>query len=140
MLDYVVVKVPKWPFSKFLTANRELGTQMKATGEVMAIAENLEAGLMKAIRSLEENVDCLYLPKYSEFSNDQIREELKKVNNETIWVVAENLRRGLTIDQIHEATTIDTFFISKINNLVKMEEDLRTKNLSIELLKKAKQY
>jgi len=140
VLDYVVVKVPKWPFSKFLTANRELGTQMKATGEVMAIAENLEAGLMKAIRSLEENVDCLYLPKYSEFSNDQIREELKKVNNETIWVVAENLRRGLTIDQIHEATTIDTFFISKINNLVKMEEDLRTKNLSIELLKKAKQY
>lgn len=140
VLDYVVVKVPKWPFSKFLTANRELGTQMKATGEVMAIAENLEAGLMKAIRSLEENVDCLYLPKYLEFSNDQIREELKKVNNETIWVVAENLRRGLTIEQIHEATTIDTFFISKINNLVKMEEDLKTKNLSVELLKRAKQY
>ncbi len=140
VLDYVVVKVPKWPFSKFLTANRELGTQMKATGEVMAIAENLEAGLMKAIRSLEENVDCLYLPKYLEFSNDQIREELKKVNNETIWVVAENLRRGLTIEQIHEATTIDTFFISKINNLVKMEEALKTKNLSVELLKKAKQY
>lgn len=140
VLDYVVVKVPKWPFSKFLTANRELGTQMKATGEVMAIAENLEAGIMKAIRSLEENVDCLYLPKYSEFSNDQIREELKKVNNETIWVVAENLRRGLTIDQIHEATTIDTFFISKINNLVKIEEDLKTKNLSIEILRKAKQY
>ena len=83
VIDYVVVKVPKWPFSKFLTANRELGTQMKATGEVMAIATNLEAGLMKSIRSLEENVDCLYLPKYSAFSNDQIREELKKVKKRT---------------------------------------------------------
>ena len=140
LIDYFVLKVPKWPFSKFLTANRELGTQMKATGEVMAIATNLEAGLMKSIRSLEENVDCLYLPKYSAFSNDQIREELKKVNNETIWVIAENLRRGLTIEQIHEATTIDTFFISKINNLVMLEEDLKTKNLSVELLKRAKQY
>jgi len=140
VIDYVVVKVPKWPFSKFLTANRELGTQMKATGEVMAIATNLEAGLMKSIRSLEENVDCLYLPKYSAFSNDQIREELKKVNNETIWVIAENLRRGLTIEQIHEATTIDKFFVSKINNLVMLEEDLKTKNLSVELLKRAKQY
>lgn len=140
VIDYVVVKVPKWPFSKFLTANRELGTQMKATGEVMAIATNLEAGLMKSIRSLEENVDSLYLPKYSTFSNDQIREELKKVNNETIWVIAENLRRGLTIEQIHEATTIDTFFISKINNLVMLEEELKTKNLSVELLKRAKQH
>ena len=140
VLDYVVVKVPKWPFNKFLTANRELGTQMKATGEVMAIAENLEAGLMKAIRSLEENVDSLYLPKYSEFSDEQIREELKKINNETLWVVAENLRRGLTIEQIHEATTIDTFFISKIDNLVKLEEELKNKKLTVELLKKAKRY
>ena len=136
VIDYVVVKVPKWPFSNFLTANRELGTQMKATGEVMAIATNLEAGLMKSIRSLEENVDSLYLPKYSTFSNDQIREELKKVNNETIWVIAENLRRGLTIEQIHEATTIDTFFISKINNLVMLEEDLKTKNLSVDIITK----
>ncbi len=140
VLDYVVVKVPKWPFNKFLTANRELGTQMKATGEVMAIAENLEAGIMKAIRSLEENVDSLYLPKYSDFTDEQIRQELKHVNNETLWVVAENLRRGMTIEQIHEATTIDTFFISKINNLVKMEEALKTKNLDIDLLKMAKKY
>ena len=140
VLDYVVVKVPKWPFSKFLTANRELGTQMKATGEVMAIAENLEAGIMKAIRSLEENVDTLYLPKYTELSNEEIREELKKVNNETMWIIAENLRRGMTVEQIHEATTIDTFFISKINNLVQMEEKLKKENLSIELLRKAKKY
>lgn len=140
VLDYVVVKVPKWPFNKFLTANRDLGTQMKATGEVMAIAENLEAGIMKAIRSLEENVDTLCLPKYAEYSNEKIREELKKVNNETLWVVAENLRRGMTVEQISEATTIDTFFISKIHNLVKIEEELKNNNLSVELLKKAKKY
>ncbi len=140
VLDYVVVKIPKWPFNKFLTASRELGTQMKATGEVMAIAPTLEAGLMKAIRSLEENVDSLILPKFSAYSDEKIREELKNVNNETLWVIAENLRRGMSIEQIHQATTIDTFFISKINNIVKLEEELKTKNLSVELLRKAKEY
>ncbi len=140
VLDYVVVKIPKWPFNKFLTASRELGTQMKATGEVMAIAPTLEAGLMKAIRSLEENVDSLVLPKFASYTDEQIRNELKNVNNETLWVIAENLRRGLTIEQIHEATTIDTFFISKINNLVQMENILKTKNLTIEVLRKAKEY
>ena len=140
VLDYVVVKIPKWPFNKFLTASRELGTQMKATGEVMAIAQTLEAGLMKAIRSLEENVDSLILPKFATYTDEQIRNELKNVNNETLWVIAENLRRGMTIEQIHEATTIDTFFISKINNLVKLEEELKTKNLNLELLRKAKEY
>lgn len=140
VIDYVVVKVPKWPFNKFLTANRELGTQMKATGEVMAIAENLEAGIMKAIRSLEENVDTLYLPKYANYTDNEIREELKLVNNETIWVIAEALRRGMTIERINEATTIDTFFISKINSLVKLEEELKNKNLSVDLLKRAKRY
>lgn len=140
VLDYVVVKVPKWPFNKFLTASRELGTQMKATGEVMAIAENLEAGIMKAIRSLEENVDSLYLPKYSALSDEQMREKLKHVDNETLWVVAENLRRGMSLNQIHEATTIDTFFISKVNNLVKIEESLKSENLKLDLLRKAKKY
>ncbi|MCI9366264.1 MAG: carbamoyl-phosphate synthase large subunit [Clostridia bacterium] len=140
VLDYVVVKVPKWPFNKFLTASRELGTQMKATGEVMAIAPTLEAGLMKAIRSLEENIDSLILPKFSIYTDEQIRNELKNVNNETLWVIAENLRRGMTIKQIHEATTIDTFFISKINNLVMLEKELQESNLSVDLLKKAKEY
>ncbi len=140
VLDYVVVKIPKWPFNKFLTASRELGTQMKATGEVMAIAPTLEAGLMKAIRSLEENVDSLVLPKFASYTDEQIRNELKNVNNETLWVIAENLRRGLTIEQIHEATTIDTFFISKINNLVQMENTLKTKNLTTGILRKAKEY
>ena len=94
VLDYVVVKVPKWPFNKFLTANRELGTQMKATGEVMAIAENLEAGIMKAIRGLEENVDCLTLPKYQSLTDEQIREALKQVNNETLWIVRRKSKKG----------------------------------------------
>jgi len=140
VLDYVVVKVPKWPFNKFLTASRELGTQMKATGEVMAIAPTLEAGLMKAIRSLEENVDSLILPKFTTYTDEQIRNELKNVNNETLWVIAENLRRGMTINQIHEATTIDIFFISKINNLVMLEKELKENNLNVELLRKAKEY
>ena len=140
VLDYVVVKIPKWPFNKFLTASRELGTQMKATGEVMAIAPNLEAGLMKAIRSLEENVDSLVLPKFASYTDEQIRAELKNVNNETLWVIAENLRRGMTIEQIHQATTIDAFFISKVKNLVDMEQTLKTKNLNLETLRKAKEY
>ena len=140
VLDYVVVKIPKWPFSKFLTADRDLGTQMKATGEVMAIAPNLEAGLMKAIRSLEENIDSLILPKLNLYSKEEIREELKKVNNERIWVIAENLRRGMTIDQIHEITKIDKFFISKINNLVNIEKELQSSKLDVNLIKRAKKY
>ena len=140
VLDYVVVKIPKWPFNKFLTASRELGTQMKATGEVMAIAPTLEAGLMKAIRSLEENVDSLILPKFASYTDEQIRQELKNVNNETLWVIAENIRRGMKIEQIHEATTIDVFFISKIKNLVDMEETLKTNNITPDILRKAKVY
>ena len=138
VLDYVVVKIPKWPFSKFLTASRELGTQMKATGEVMAIAPTIEAGLMKAIRSLEENIDSMILPKLSTLTDEELREELKVVNNERIWVIAENLRRGMSIDHIHEVTKIDKFFISKINNLVNIENDLQNKSLDVDLLKKAK--
>ena len=140
VLDYVVVKIPKWPFSKFLTASRELGTQMKATGEVMAIAPTIEAGLMKAIRSLEENVDSMILPKLTTYSDEEIREKLKDVDNERIWVIAENLRRGMSIEHIHEITKIDKFFISKINNLVQVEKELQSQKLTLELIKKAKKY
>ena len=140
VLDYVVVKIPKWPFSKFLTASRELGTQMKATGEVMAIAPTIEAGLMKAIRSLEENVDSMILPKLTTCSDEEIREKLKDVDNERIWVIAENLRRGMSIEHIHEITKIDKFFISKINNLVHVEKELQSQKLTVELIKKAKKY
>ena len=138
VLDYVVVKIPKWPFKKFLTATRTLGTQMKATGEVMAIAPSLEAGLMKAIRSLEENVESMKMPKFEKLTNIEIIKELNNITNERIWVIAEALRRGLTIEHIHHITTIDKFFISKIKVLVDMEKALETQKLTVDLLQRAK--
>ena len=140
VLDYVVVKIPKWPFKKFITASRDLGTQMKATGEVMAIASNLEAGLMKAVRSLEENIDSLILTKLKEFTREEIDEKLKKVDNERIFVIAEALRRGISIDEIHDLTTIDKFFIGIISNIVKLEKDLQERELDANLIRKAKEY
>ena len=140
VLDYVVVKIPKWPFKKFLTASRDLGTQMKATGEVMAIAPNLEAGLMKAIRSLEENIDSLILPKLKEFTREEIDEKLKKVDNERIFVIAEALRRDISIDEIHDITTVDKFFIGIINKIVKVEKELQTEVLTADLIRRAKKY
>ncbi|MDE5539807.1 MAG: carbamoyl-phosphate synthase large subunit, partial [Bacilli bacterium] len=139
VLDYVVVKIPKWPFKKFLTATRTLGTQMKATGEVMAIAPSLEAGLMKAIRSLEENIECMKMPKFEKLTNIEIIKELNNITNERIWVIAEALRRGLTIEHIHHITTIDKFFISKIKNLVDMEKTLSSEKLTAEILRRAKE-
>lgn len=138
VLDYVIVKIPKWPFNKFLTASRNLGTQMKATGEVMAIAPSIEQALLKAIRSLEENVDSLELPKLKGLTNEQIREDLKNVDNERIFVIAEALRRGINVDTIHEITTIDKFFINKIQRIVKIEKRLKEEELTKELLTIAK--
>ncbi len=138
VLDYVIVKIPKWPFNKFRTANRELGTQMKATGEVMAIAPSIEQALMKAIRSLEENLDSLEMEKLKDLPTEKILEELTLVDNERIWMIAEALRRGITIDEIHKITTIDKFFISKIERIVRIEEELKTSKLTLELLLRAK--
>lgn len=138
VLDYVVVKIPKWPFKKFLTATRTLGTQMKATGEVMAIAPTLEAGLMKAIRSLEEDVSSMILKKLESLSNIEVIKELNNPTNERMWVVAEALRRGLTIDHIHSITTIDKFFISKIKNIVDMEKTLSKETLNPQIVRQAK--
>lgn len=140
VLDYVVVKIPKWPFKKFLTASRDLGTQMKATGEVMAIAPNLEAGLMKAIRSLEENIDSLILPKLKEFTREEIDEKLKKVDNERIFVIAEALRRDISIDEIHDITTVDKFFIGIVSKIVEVEKELQTEELTADLIRRAKKY
>ena len=141
VIDYVVIKIPKWPFGKFLTASKELGTQMKATGEVMAIATNLEAALLKAIRSLEENVDSLELPKLKQCSDEEIKEKLNHKDHERIWVIAEAFRRGISIDQIYEITKIDEFFLSKLNNIVKMERKLTNvrEEIPIDLLKQAKE-
>ena len=111
---------------------------MKATGEVMAIAPSIEQGLMKGIRSLEENLDSLEMPKLKGDSTEKILEQLKVVDNERIWVIAESLRRGITIDEIHNITKIDKFFINKIDRLVRMEDELQNKKLTTELLLKAK--
>ena len=138
MLDYVVVKMPRLPFDKFISAKRVLGTQMKATGEVMSICTNFEGALMKAIRSLEQHVDSLLSYDYSGFDTAGLKEELKKVDDKRIWVIAEALRKGISFDEIHKITKIDNWFISKIFNIVKMEKRLSCESLEKELLREAK--
>ena len=138
MLDYCVVKIPRLPFDKFLTAKRTLSTQMKATGEVMSICDNFEGALMKAIRSLEQHVDCLQSYDFSALTDEQLKEQLHVVDDRRIWVIAEALRRGVSYDLIHEITMIDHWFIDKIAILVEMEERLAKEELTVELLKEAK--
>ncbi len=137
-LDYCVVKIPRLPFDKFITASRKLTTQMKATGEVMSICNNFEGALMKAIRSLEQHVECLLDYDFSELNDEELEEMLHKVDDRRIWVIAEALRRGVSYDHIHEITMIDKWFIDKLAILVEMEEALKTQPLTAELLKDAK--
>ena len=138
MLDYCVVKIPRLPFDKFITAKRTLTTQMKATGEVMSICTNFEGALMKAIRSLEQHVDCLRSYDFTALSRERLLKQLKKVDDRRIWVIAEALRRGISYDEIHDITMIDHWFIDKIAILTEMEERLEKEELSTELLKEAK--
>ena len=138
VLDYVVVKIPKWPFKKFLTASRTLGTQMKATGEVMAIAPSLEAGIMKAVRSLEENVEYVKLNSLSRLEKNELEERLTKVDNERLFVIAEAIRKEISVDRIHEITRIDKFFIGSIYKLVRMETELSINQMNARMLLKAK--
>ena len=138
MLDYCVVKIPRLPFDKFLTAKRTLTTQMKATGEVMSICNNFEGALMKAIRSLEQHVDSLLSYDFSALSTKELLEQLEKVDDRRIWVIAEALRRGIAYEQIHEITKIDVWFIDKLAILVEMEQRLKQEELTTELLKEAK--
>ena len=137
-LDYCVVKMPRLPFDKFITAKRSLTTQMKATGEVMSICTNFEGALMKAIRSLEQHVDCLRSYDFSALSAEDLKERLKKVDDQRIWVIAEALRKGLDYETIHEITMVDEWFIDKIAVLVEMEEKLEKGPLTPELLREAK--
>ena len=137
-LDYCVVKIPRLPFDKFIHASRKLTTQMKATGEVMSICTNFEGALMKAIRSLEQHVDCLINEDYSAYSNDDIIEMLNRVDDRRIYVIAEAIRRGVDYDTIHDITKIDVWFIDKIAILVEMENALKTQPLTKELLLEAK--
>ena len=138
MLDYVVVKMPRLPFDKFISAKRELGTQMKATGEVMSICNNFEGGLMKAIRSLEQHVNSLLDYDYSKLDTERLKSELQRVDDRRIWVVAEAIRKGISFEEIHKITKIDIWFISKIANIVKTENRLSSEILDEELLKEAK--
>ena len=137
-LDYCVVKLPRLPFDKFITAKRSLTTQMKATGEVMSICDSFEGAMMKAIRSLEQHVDCLKSYDFGALSVEELKERLAKVDDQRIWVIAEALRKGMSYDEIHEITMIDTWFIDKIAILVEMEQALQTQPLTVELLKEAK--
>ena len=137
-LDYCVVKMPRLPFDKFITAKRTLTTQMKATGEVMSICNNFEGALMKAIRSLEQHVDCLLSYDFSALSKEDLYERLKIVDDQRIWVIAEALRKGITYEEIHDITMIDLWFIDKIQRIVEMEDALKAGPLTVELLKEAK--
>ena len=151
MLDYCVVKIPRLPFDKFLTAKRTLTTQMKATGEVMSICDNFEGALMKAIRSLEQHVDCLQSYDFTDLTKEELDKQLSVVDDRRIWVIAEALRRGVSYEHIHDITQIDLWFIDKIAILVEMEQTLMKCNtavasamgthaneLTVELLKEAK--
>ena len=138
MLDYCVVKIPRLPFDKFISAKRTLTTQMKATGEVMSICNNFEGALMKAIRSLEQHVDSLVTDEYVSLSYDKLIERLKVVDDRRIWVIAEACRRGVSYDTIHDITKIDKWFIDKIAILVEMEGRLRSEALTVDLLREAK--
>ena len=138
MLDYCVVKMPRLPFDKFISAKRTLTTQMKATGEVMSICDNFEGGLMKAIRSLEQHVDSLMSYDFSHLDRAGLLEQLAVVDDRRIWVIAEALRQGISYDEIHDITKIDKWFIDKIAILVEMEQTLKTQELTVDLLKEAK--
>ncbi len=140
-LDYVVVKIPKWPFDKFVRAKRTLGTQMKATGEVMSISSSFEAALMKAIRSLELGIFTLEQDIYKKLEGNELVRKLSDINDERIFVIAEAIRRSVTLEEIHEITKIDYFFLCKIKELVLMEEKLKSYTpgqLTGDILRKAK--
>ena len=138
MLDYCVVKLPRLPFDKFISAKRTLTTQMKATGEVMAICDNFEGALMKAIRSLEQHVDSLMSYDFTALSREELLNQLKVVDDRRIWVIAEAIRKGISYEEIHAITKIDLWFIDKIAILVEMEQALKTQELTVDLLREAK--
>lgn len=138
MLDYCVVKLPRLPFDKFISAKRTLTTQMKATGEVMSICNNFEGALMKAIRSLEQHVDSLMSYDFTALSREEILKQLEVVDDRRIWLIAEAIRKGISYEEIHAITKIDIWFIDKIAILVEMEQVLKTQELTVDLLKEAK--
>ena len=139
-VDYIVVKFPKWPFDKFVYGNRTLGTQMKATGEVMAIGTSFEQAMMKAVRSIELGLDTLNLPKLAEKSDKEIHQLLHSCDDERIFAVYEALKRGITPDEIFQITKIDRWFTWKLKNLCDLEAWLQKEGLTPETYRRAKQY
>jgi len=139
-LDYCVVKMPRLPFDKFFMADHELGTQMKATGEVMAISGTFEGALMKAIRSLEQHTDSLLSYDFSSLRNQELKEALKRPDDRRLWVIAEAMRRGYDLTEIHVLTRIDEWFLDKVKNLIRMEQRLQEEVISRELLTEAKYF
>jgi carbamoyl-phosphate synthase large subunit len=140
-LDYVVSKIPRWPFDKFASANRRLGTQMKATGEVMAIGRTLEESLLKAVRSLEIGVDYVYLPEASELSREKLEKRLNRVDDERLFLLAEWFRRGYSLEEAYHLTQIDRFFLTKLAGIIAFEQEISgADDLSAELLLKAKRF
>ena len=138
-LDYVVVKMPRLPFDKFIKASRKLTTQMKATGEVMSICTNFEGALMKALRSLEQHVDSLIYENYNDLPTEEIHEMLHRIDDRRIFVIAEALRRGISAEEIHDITKVDIWFIDKINNIVQEEKLLReAPEITKEMMQEAK--
>lgn len=137
-IDYLVVKFPRWPFDKFVYANRTLGTQMKATGEVMAIGTSFEQAMMKAVRSIELKLDTFNLPKLQSLPTAQVEKMLERCDDERIFVVYEALKRGISVDTIHQVTKIDKWFLVKLNNLILMERRLQEETLTAELYTDAK--
>ena len=138
MLDYVVVKLPRLPFDKFISAKRTLTTQMKATGEVMSICNNFEGALMKAIRSLEQHVDSLMSYDFTGLSKEDLLEQLAVVDDMRMWKIAEAIRRGIDYDTIYSITKVDRWFIDKFAIMVEMENALKTQELTVDLLREAK--
>ena len=137
-LDYCVVKIPRLPFDKFISAKRTLTTQMKATGEVMSISDNFEGGLMKAIRSLEQHVDSLMSYDFTGLTDEELLEDLAVVDDRRIWKIAEAIRRGMPQSMLHDITQIDRWFIDKLQIIVEMENSLKKGPLTEELLREAK--
>ena len=125
-LDYCVLKFPRWPFDKFVYADKRIGTKMKATGEIMAIGTNFESALLKAVRSLEMGFDSLVSPALEQLSDEEIERRLHEINTERSFVVAEALRRGVSMEHIHEITKIDLWFLRKVQKIVLKEQELRS--------------
>src|SRR5699024_10956508 len=139
-LDYVVTKIPRFPFDKFVSGDRKLGTQMKATGEIMAIGRNLEESLLKGIRSLEIGNGDFHLPKLEKVDTDDLLVRIQHADDERIFVLAELLRRGITLEEIHDITKIDNFFLRKLQHIIDLENKIKATPMDVEALRYVKQY